>query len=110
MLFRLINTPASFQEFIDKTLAKKLNIFVILYLNDIFIYINDDGNSYVVAIWWVLELLKKFPLYFNPKKCRFYQEGLLLFRYVVSLRDIIIEDKRIKVVKLWPKPQSWQDN
>ena len=37
MFFGLSNAPASFQDYINKILAKKLNIFVIVYLNDILI-------------------------------------------------------------------------
>ena len=43
MTFRLFNTPARFQGYINKILAKKLDIFVIVYLDDTFIYIEDLG-------------------------------------------------------------------
>ena len=43
MLFGLSNVPASFQGYINKILAKKLNIFVIIYLDNIFIYTEDPG-------------------------------------------------------------------
>ena len=43
MLFRLFNAPASFQGYINKTLFKKINIFVIVYLDDIFIYTKDQS-------------------------------------------------------------------
>ena len=41
MLFGLFNALASLQSYIYKLLAKNLNIFVIVYLNDIFIYTKD---------------------------------------------------------------------
>ena len=41
MPFGLSNASTSFQSYINKILAKKLNIFVIIYLNNIFIYIAD---------------------------------------------------------------------
>ena len=41
MLFELFNAPASFQSYINMILAEKLDIIVIIYLNDIFIYIKD---------------------------------------------------------------------
>ena len=55
MLFGLTNTLASFQRYINKIFAKKVDIFVIVYLDNILIYIDDDGNSHVAATWWVLE-------------------------------------------------------
>ena len=50
MPFGLSNAPASFQDYINKILAKNLNIFIIIYLNDIFIYIKDLGQPHVDAI------------------------------------------------------------
>ena len=50
MPFSLTNALASFQEYIKKILAKKFNKFVIVYLDDILIYIDDDKNRYVTAI------------------------------------------------------------
>ena len=41
MPFRLFNITTSFQNYINKILAKKLNIFIIVYLDDIFIYTED---------------------------------------------------------------------
>ena len=43
MPFGLSNTPASFQDYISKILAKKLNIFIIVYLDNILIYTKDPG-------------------------------------------------------------------
>ena len=40
---RLSNAPASIQNYINKILAKKLDIFVIVYQDDIFIYTKDPG-------------------------------------------------------------------
>ena len=50
MLFGLTNTPTSFQEFINKTLAEKLDIFVIIYLDDILIYIDNNRDDYIIAV------------------------------------------------------------
>ena len=40
----------AFQGYINKILAKKFDIFVIIYLNNIFIYIKDLGQSHIKAI------------------------------------------------------------
>ena len=50
MLFGLTNALASFQGYINKILAEKLDIFVIVYLDDILIYTDDDGNGHVIAV------------------------------------------------------------
>ena len=105
MPFGLTNAPASFQGYINKILAEKLDIFVIVYLDDILIY-TDDDESHVTAVRWVLEQLRKFSLFANLKKCRFHQEEVRFLGYVVSSKGIRMEDKRIEAVKQWPEPQS----
>ena len=99
MPFGLTNAPASFQGYINKILAEKLDIFVIVYLDDILIYTEDDGDGHVAAVRWVLEQLRKFLLYANLKKCRFHQDEVRFLGYVVSSKGIRIEDERIEAVK-----------
>ena len=50
MPFGLTNVLASFQRYINKIFAKKLDIFVIVYLDDILIYTDDDKYGYIAAI------------------------------------------------------------
>ena len=53
IFFGLSNTFASFQEYVNKILAKKLDVFVIVYLYYILIYIVDAGKSHVEVVWLV---------------------------------------------------------
>ena len=41
MFFRFFNISVNFQSYINKILAKKLNIFIIIYLNNILIIIKN---------------------------------------------------------------------
>ena len=69
MPFGLTNAPATFQGYINKILAEKLDVFVIVYLDDIFIYTEDESKGHVQAVGWDLDQLRKFSLYANLKKC-----------------------------------------
>ncbi len=44
-VFWIDNVPATSQGYVNKILAKKLNIFVIVYLDDIFIYTESEGKK-----------------------------------------------------------------
>ena len=97
--FGLTNVPASFQEYINKIFAKKLNILIIIYLNNIFIYTDDDGDSHIVAVRLVLDQLRQLLLYANLKKCWFHQEEVWFLGNMISSKNIYMEDKKIKTIK-----------
>ena len=50
MPFELSNAPASFQGYMNKILAKKLDVFVIVYQNDIRIYTKDEDQGHINTI------------------------------------------------------------
>ena len=109
MPFGLSNAPASSQGYINKILAEKLDIFIILYLDDIFIYTEDQGQGHVEVVRWVLDLLRKNGLFANLKKSQFYKDEVRFLGYIVSSQSIRMEDEKIEVVKNWPEPKSVQD-
>ncbi len=57
MPFKLSNLPASFQGYINKILPEKLDIFVVVYWDDILVYTKDLGQPQVDVVWWVLKQL-----------------------------------------------------
>lgn len=57
MPFELSNAPTSFQGYVNKILAKKLDIFVIVYLDNILIYIKNLNLAHVKDDWWVFDQL-----------------------------------------------------
>ncbi len=109
MPFGLTNASATFQGYINKILAEKLDVFVIVYLDDILIYTESEGEEYVQAVRWVLDQLRKHSLYANLKKCRFHQDEVRFLGYIVSHQGIRMEEERIKTVREWPEPQSVRD-
>ena len=67
MSFSLPNALASFRDYINKILAKKLDIFVIVYLDDILIYTKDSSQSHIDEVHWVIEQLWKHGFFTNLK-------------------------------------------
>ncbi len=49
-----------------------LNIFFVMYLDNILIYTKDPSQVYVEAIQWVFEYLQKHGYFTNLKKCQFH--------------------------------------
>ena len=106
MPFSLSNTSASFQSYINKILAKKLDIFVIVHLDDILVYTKDPNQPHIDAVRWVLEQLRKHELYTNLKKCHFHQDEVCFLSFVISVQGIRMKEKRIEVVKAWTESTS----
>ena len=50
MPFGLTNASANFQGYINKIFVEKLDIFVIVYVDNILIYIDDDGDGHIAAV------------------------------------------------------------
>ncbi len=109
MPFGLSNAPASFQGYINKIPAEKIDIFVIVYLDDILIYTENPGQPYVDAVRWILEQLRRHSFFANLKKCRFHQDEVRFLRFVVSSQGIRIEEKRIEAVNALGEPKSVRD-
>ena len=99
MPFGLSNAPATFQGYVNKILAEKLDVFVIVYLDDILIYTEDPGQPHVDAVRWVLDQLRKYSLFANLKKCRFYQDEIRFLEYVMSSKGINMEAEKTEMVK-----------
>ena len=84
MPFKLYNTLASFQGYIEKILGKKFNIFVMVYFNNIIIFIKNLHHAYINAICLVLNKIRKhcFFIFFN--KCCFFKDEVYLLEDIVS--------------------------
>ena len=109
MFFGLSNASASFQGYINKILAKKLDVFVIVYLDNIVIYTEDASQAHVDAVRWVLNKLKKHGFFADLKKCRFYKDEVRFLGYIVSAQGVRMEEEQIEAVKNWPEPKSIRD-
>lgn len=99
MPFGLFNAPASFQKYINKIFAKKLDIFMVVYLDDILIYTKNLGQSHIKAMHWVMENLWKHGLFANLKKYWFYEDEVRFLGFVILAQGIRKEEKTIKAIK-----------
>lgn len=69
MPFSLFHAPTTFQVYIIKIPAKKLNVIVIIFLDDILVFTEDPSQAYIKAVWLILKKLRKYTLFVNLKKC-----------------------------------------
>lgn len=76
MSFAIFNALASFESEINKIPAKKLDILVIIYLNNIYIYTKNPKQVHIDTVWQTLNILKKNGLYTNVEKRCFYKNEI----------------------------------
>jgi cell fate regulator YaaT (PSP1 superfamily) len=89
MLFRLTNVLAICIRLINNALAECLDIFAIVYLDDILVY-SLNKESYKAHVRIVLAQLKKYNLQLKLEKCEFYTKEIKFLRFRVSPKGIAI--------------------
>ncbi len=97
MPFRLTNTPATFQAYINKTLDGLLDTIYIIYIDNICIYSNSI-KEYTNYMRQILERLRKTDLYVKLFKYEFNKQEIAFLGYIVDVHDIRINDIKIKTI------------
>ena len=90
MPFRLVNTPAMFQEYINTVLYDCLDITCLAYLDDILIF-SEDKVEHTEHVREVLRHLSKAGLYLNLEKCKFWTKRVGFVGYMVTPGGIAME-------------------
>ena len=78
------------------------------YLDNILIY-SKDLEDYKQHIAKVLERLAQANLVIKPKKSKFYKNTIKYLSFVISKKDIEIEDLKVAAIKSQPKPKYIKD-
>ncbi len=97
ILFGLINTPTIFQLYINRVLINLINIYYIIYLDNVFIYF-INSTDYQRHVREVLERLRNFKLYLKLFKCEFSVDRVKFLNFIIIIRDIDMEGSRVEVI------------
>ena len=95
--FRLTNTLAIFQLYINCTIIGLLNNFVIVYLDDILIY-SKEGKDYKKYIRRVLKWLYKYKLYIKRFKCEFSINKIKFLGFIITTKGVITNPARVESI------------
>ena len=108
MPFGLSNVPATFQAYINKALAGMVDVFCVVYLDDILIY-SSSLEEHWGHIRQILECLCKFQLFANLKKCAFAVQQVDFLGFVISVKGVVMDPSRVSTIADWPTPKTYQE-
>ena len=97
MPFSLTNAPAAFEWFMNNIFSNLLDICVVIYLDDILIYLNNMSEHH----WHVKEVLKhlcKAGLYAKAEKCKFHSKSVEYLGYILSPSGLTMSDEKVKII------------
>ena len=108
MLFGLTNAPATFMYLMNRVFKQYLDLFVIVFIDDILIYsrIEEEHASHSRLLQQTLEDRQLFTKF---SKCEFWLQSVAFLGHIVSREGIHVDSQKIAAVKQWPRPTSATD-
>ena len=105
MSFGLTNAPAAFMDLMNRVCKPFLDKFVIVFIDDILIYLKSKQER-EKHLHEVLEVLKKEKLYAKFSKCEFWIQEVQFLGHVVNQEGIMVDPAKIEAVMKWEQPKS----
>ena len=102
MLFELTNVSTIFQKVINEILKKYFNVFVIAYLNNVFIYFNTK-KKHEQHVRKVLKKLKEAELKVKLKKSRFHASEIKFLKFIIRYNQIRMNSEKIRTITNWSR-------
>ena len=94
MSFGLTNAPAAFMILMNEIFKPYLDLFVIVFINDILIY-SKSKKEHEEHLRIVLEMLKEKKLYAKFSKCEFWLDSVSFLGHVVSKDGVMVDPSNI---------------
>jgi len=86
-------------------LGEHLDEFVIAYLDNIIIYLNSE-EEHKKYVEWVLQRLYDEEIPIAIKKCKFHITKTDFVGFIIKLRYISMDPKKIKAIVNWQDPEN----
>ena len=88
-------------------MKKLINIFYVIYLNDIFIY-NSNLTKHWRHIRLIFERLKQYQLYINLKKYEFVITKIEFLNFIVFIKNVQMNSKKIRIIQKWSSSKNYR--
>ena len=108
MQFGMMNSPAVFQRAMNEIFDDMIRQGVLIYLDDIIIYAENEQELWRLTRE-VLERLRKVDFYLNPAKCHFNLQELDYLGFIVGKEGLKMDPYKVKAVQEWPELKNKRD-
>jgi hypothetical protein len=105
MLFGLPNAPATFQALMNEIFHDLLDIYIIIYLDDILIFSKTE-EEHPKHVKEVLRCLQANNLYCNAKKCTFHVTEIGYLGLIVSVKGVQVDQSKVTAALDWAAPRN----
>nr|GEW15319.1 putative reverse transcriptase domain-containing protein [Tanacetum cinerariifolium] len=105
MSFGLTNAPDVFMDLMNRECKPYLDKFVIVFIDDILIYLKSK-QEHEEHLKLILEFLKKEELYAKFSKCEFWIPKVQFLGHVINSKGIHIDLAKIESIKDWASPKT----
>jgi hypothetical protein len=103
MSFGLTNAPTYFMNLINKVFMKYLDQFVVVFIDDILVYSqNEETHEYHLRL--VLKKLRDNQLYAKFSKCDFWLKEVAFLGHIITDGGIKVDPDKISEILNWKQP------
>jgi len=105
MSFGLTITLASFMDLMNRVFHQFLDLFVIVFIDDILIYSKSE-EDHANHLRIIIQSLKDHKLYAKFSKCKFWFNVISFLGNIMYSDGIKVDPYKIKAVRKWPRPMT----
>jgi hypothetical protein len=105
MTFGLTNAPAAFQYSMNNLFQDLLDIYVIIYLDNILIFSKNEAE-HKFHVHKVLQWLEAVQLFCKGSKCKFHPTRVEYLGIIVSNQGFSLDKLKIQAVQEWLTPTT----
>jgi hypothetical protein len=108
MPFGLTGAPATFQRFMNDILRDYLDIFCVVYLDDILVY-SKTRSEHIQHVRQILEKLREAGLFAKIQKCEFLVSETKFLGIIVGRDGIRMDPEKVRTIIDWETPSCLTD-
>ena len=93
----------AFQHFMNDIFSDFLDVCVIIYLDNILIYLEDmtQHKKHIKEVLWQLH---KNRLYMAAMKCELHKECVECLGFIISVNGLRMAQDKVQIIIDWPEP------